>query len=65
VAIASIIFSTQVNSKWAMGDAAGAQDASRKAKTFAMVATILGGISIVLGVILSLLGVGLGATAGS
>ena len=33
--IASIVFSTQVNSKWAMGDVAGAQDAANKARQFA------------------------------
>jgi len=42
LAIPSIVFSTQVNSKWAMGDVAGAQDASEKAKKFAMWATIVG-----------------------
>ena len=40
--VASIVFSTQVNSKWAMGDVAGAQDASAKAKKFAMWAAIAG-----------------------
>lgn len=34
--IASIVFATKVNSKWAMGDAAGAQAASEKAKGFAI-----------------------------
>ena len=34
--IASIVFSTQVNSKWALGDVAGAQDSSDKAKKFAI-----------------------------
>ena len=34
--IASIVFSTQVNSKWALGDVAGAQDSSEKAKKFAI-----------------------------
>ena len=34
--IASIVFSTQVNSKWALGDVAGAQDSSAKAKKFAI-----------------------------
>ena len=40
--IASIVFSTQVNSKWAQGDIAGAQAASVKAKTFAISAAIVG-----------------------
>ena len=45
--IVAIVFSTQVNSKWAMGDAAGAYDASKKAKTWALVGTILGAVAIV------------------
>lgn len=48
LAIPSIIFSTQVNSKWTMGDVAGAQDASKKAKMFAMWATIVGVVGVVL-----------------
>ena len=50
--IASIVFSTQVNSKWAQGDVAGAQDASAKAKRFAMWAAIVG---VVLGVLWGIL----------
>jgi hypothetical protein len=46
--VVSIVFSTQVNSKWAVGDAAGAQDASDKAKKFAIWAAIAGVIVIVL-----------------
>jgi Interferon-induced transmembrane protein len=38
--IASIVFSTQVNTKWAMGDIAGAKDSAEKAKKFAMWAAI-------------------------
>ena len=36
--IVAIIFSAQVNSKLAQGDVAGAREASRKAKMFAMIA---------------------------
>jgi Interferon-induced transmembrane protein len=50
VAIPSIVFSTQVNSKWAMGDVAGSQDASEKAKKFALWATILGAIGYVIAI---------------
>ena len=49
--VASIVFSTQVNSKWAMGDVAGAQDASDKAKKFAMwsaIAAVIVGVLYVL-----------------
>ena len=34
--VVSIVFSTQVNSKWAMGDVAGSQAASGKARNFAI-----------------------------
>ena len=34
--VASIVFAAQVNSKWAMGDVAGAQLSSSKAKKFAI-----------------------------
>ena len=48
LAIPAIVFSTQVNTKWSQGDVAGAQEASGKAKTFALWATILGAIGWVL-----------------
>jgi len=56
--IASIVFSTQVNSKWALGDVAGAQDASAKAKKFAIWAAIAWVIVVVLYVIAIIVGVG-------
>jgi hypothetical protein len=40
--IVSIIFAAQVNGKFQQGDYAGAVDASNKARTFAMIGTILG-----------------------
>ena len=49
--IPAIIFSTQVNSKWQVGDVAGAHDASKKAKTFSLWATIAGGVFWVLWII--------------
>jgi uncharacterized membrane protein YjgN (DUF898 family) len=42
LAIAAIIFATQVNSKVAAGDIAGAEDASKKAKMFSFIAIGLG-----------------------
>lgn len=42
LAIGAIIFATQVNSKVAAGDIAGAQDASKKAKTFSFIAIGVG-----------------------
>jgi heme/copper-type cytochrome/quinol oxidase subunit 2 len=50
--IPSIVFSTRVNSKWAVGDIAGAHEASARAKTFAIWSTIAGIIS---GVLLAIL----------
>jgi Interferon-induced transmembrane protein len=50
--IASIVFSSQVNSKWASGDIAGAQIASGKARKFAiwaaLAAVVWVGLSLVL-----------------
>jgi hypothetical protein len=40
--VASIIFATQVNSKVAAGDIAGAMESSKKAKMFMMIAVGLG-----------------------
>jgi hypothetical protein len=42
LSIARIVFSNQVNSKRAVGDAGGAQVASRKAKSFAIWAAVIG-----------------------
>ena len=46
--IASIVFAAQVNGKWQAGDVAGAQDASAKAKKFAIWAAIAGVVVSVL-----------------
>lgn len=40
--IASIVFAAQVNGKYASGDYAGAQEASRKAKQFAIWSAVIG-----------------------
>ena len=61
LAIPAIIFATQVNSKLAAGDTAGAEDASKKAKMFAFIAIGLGVLGIVIYVIMLVLGVGLSA----
>jgi hypothetical protein len=52
--IASIVFSTQVNSKWSMGDVTGAQAASGKAKKFAMWGAVIGVIVDIVSVVFSL-----------
>lgn len=46
--IASIVFATQVNRKWAMGDVAGAQAASTHAKDFAVWSAIVAIIALML-----------------
>jgi hypothetical protein len=63
--IPAIVFSSQVNSKWAMGDRAGALDASRKAKAFAMWSAIVTAAGIVLYVIFVVGLFGLAATSSS
>jgi hypothetical protein len=40
--IASIVFASQVDGKWAQGDYAGAQESSDKAKRFAMIGAGVG-----------------------
>lgn len=40
--IVSIVFAAQVNSKWAAGDVAGAQESADKAKKFAIYSAIAG-----------------------
>ena len=60
--IASIVFSTQVNSKWAMGDVAGAHESSAKAKKFAIWAAIVGVIGAILYIGLLTAGVLAGGT---
>lgn len=54
--VASIVFAAQVNSKWNAGDAAGAQDSSDKARKFALWATIIGLVFLVLYIILIIVG---------
>jgi hypothetical protein len=64
LAIVAIIFAAQVNGKVAAGDLAGAVDASKKAKLFSFISI---GIGLVVGAIyllLTLLGIGLGALGG-
>ena len=55
VGIAAIVFSTQVNGKWARGDVVGAQAASRRAKSFS-IATAVIGLVLIIGVVGSQLG---------
>lgn len=45
--VVSIVFAAQVNSKWAAGDYQGAYNASKNAKTWAIVSAVLGGLFVV------------------
>jgi predicted secreted protein len=57
--IASIVFAAQVNGKYTAGDYAGAQESSRKARSFALWATIIGlALGVLWLVLVVLLGVG-------
>jgi len=51
--ITSIVFSSQVNSKWASGDVAGAQAASDKARKFAIWALLAAVVAILLAVFMT------------
>jgi len=53
--VASIVFAAQVNSKWAAGDVAGAQESSRKAKLFALISTVVGAIGIAIYIVVVVL----------
>jgi hypothetical protein len=55
--IASIIFASQVNTKLAVGDVAGAMESSRQAKLFAWIGFGLGAGGIVIYCVLMFLGV--------
>jgi hypothetical protein len=59
--IAAIIFATQVNSKVAAGDMAGALDASKKAKMFSFISIGLGVAGILIYILFIILTVGISA----
>ena len=52
VGIASIVFATQVNSKKAAGDIAGAMESSRKAKMFLFITIGVGLVTWIIGIVL-------------
>jgi hypothetical protein len=51
--IVAIIFSAQVNQKLAVGDVAGAQEASNKAKLFCWISFGIGIVAIILGLLIN------------
>ena len=59
--IVAIIFAAQVNGKVAAGDLAGAADASKKAKLFSFIAIGIGVFVGLIYLLLTILGIGLGA----
>lgn len=61
--VPAIIFSSQVNSKWAAGDRAGAIESARKAKSFAMWSAIVTVIGVVLYVIFVVIVAAAGTTS--
>ena len=65
LAIPAIIFASQVNQKIAAGDVAGAQDASKKAKTFSYIAFGLGALWVVFVIIYIVFVVGIAAISSS
>ena len=54
--VVSIVYAAQVNSKWAMGDMAGAYEASRNARLWAIWSAASTLIFFVLAIVLSVLG---------
>lgn len=54
--IVSIIFATQVNSKYAAGDVQGAMNASKNAKMWTMISAGIGLVIIVIYIIIGVLG---------
>ena len=61
LAIVAIIFAAQVNGKVAAGDIQGAMDASKKAKMFSFISIGLGGVVILIYIVMTVIGVGMGA----
>jgi predicted secreted protein len=51
--VASIVFAAQVNNKWAMGDVAGAQLSSRRARQFAIWSAISAAVIALLYVVIA------------
>lgn len=55
--VVTIIYATQVNSKYQAGDIAGAEEASKKAKMWAMISAGAGVVVIILAIIINVLGI--------
>jgi len=59
--IVAVIFAARVNGQVQAGDTAGALESSRKAKMFSYIGLILGLIWIAIWVVMTVLGIGIGA----
>jgi hypothetical protein len=59
--IVAVIFAARVNGQVQAGDTAGAMESSRKAKMFSYIAIGLGLVWIIIWIVMTVLGVGLGA----
>lgn len=62
--IVSIVFSSQVNTKWSAGDFEGAKTASKNAKTWAWVSFFAALAGVLIWIILLALGIGAGIMSG-
>jgi hypothetical protein len=60
--VVSIVFASQVNGRYRSGDYAGAQESSRKARTWALWSTVVGVVLWIALVALAVLGVLVGST---
>ncbi len=56
--IAAVVYAARVNSRLALGDVAGAQEASRKAKMWCWVSFIVAIVVVVLGIVVTVAGRG-------
>jgi len=59
--IVAIIFAARVNGQVQAGDTAGALDSSRKAKLFSYIGLALGLVWIIIWIVMTVLGIGIGA----
>jgi hypothetical protein len=54
--IAAVVYAARVNSRLALGDIPGAQEASRKAKTWCWVSFIIAVVAFVIGIVVAVAG---------
>jgi hypothetical protein len=59
--IVAVIFAARVNGQVQAGDTAGALDSSRKAKMFSYIGLGLGLVWIIIWIVMTVLGIGIGA----